>query len=152
MPSLKDRPPPLGSPTPFGSPTVLFAKRKKNLFKGPMLSLGNHQSNRSREGSHSRNASAGGMGRRSGEITIQEEDEEAEEEEYKSQGDALERADIDEESIEEVENFSPIVRVPGERVEEIYEEDEDSQEPAAISDPATADKVNGETKGVQETA
>lgn len=153
MPSLKDRPPPLGSPTPFGSPTVLFAKRKKNLFKGPMLALGSQQSsNRSREASHSRNTSAGGMGRRSGEITIQEEDEEAEEEVYKSQADALERGDIDEESIEEVDNFSPIVRVPGEKVEEIYEEDEDSQEPTAVSNPAATEKATGETTGVRETA
>lgn len=132
----------------------MFAKRKKNLFKGPMLALGSQPaSNRSREGSHSRNASNGGMGRRSGEITIQEEDEDAEEEEeFKSQGDVLERGDVDEESIEEVDNFSPIVRVPGEKVEEIYEEDEDSQETAAVSNPATTENTKGETKGIGESA
>jgi hypothetical protein len=48
------------------------------------------------------------LGRRSGEITIQEEDEEAEEFEG-------------EEEIEEVDHFSPILQVPGEKVEEIYE-------------------------------
>ncbi|KAK4228137.1 Serine/threonine-protein kinase ppk16 [Podospora fimiseda] len=95
------------SPNPFsggGSMMgggVMFAKRKRNLFKGPMLSLsGNNGSAaggssgrdtpNSRRGdggggtgsaSHSRSASASGLGRRqSGEITIQEEEEEDEEE------------------------------------------------------------------------
>ncbi|KAI5927494.1 hypothetical protein F4810DRAFT_706250 [Camillea tinctor] len=111
MPSSVNNPP--GSPNPFlGSPSVLFAKRKRNIFKGPMLSTGNQSAGRNGTGSagHSRNASASGMGRRSGEITIQEEDEEAEE----FEGEA-------EEDVEEVDQFSPIVRAPGEQIEEIYE-------------------------------
>ncbi|KAM7187612.1 Serine/threonine-protein kinase ppk16 [Naviculisporaceae sp. PSN 640] len=116
--------PPPGSPSPFGGgffpnspggggPGVLFAKRKKNIFKGPMLSLGGsvreggHRSSsgpRPGSASHSRSASASGLGRRSGEMAIQEVDEDAEE-------DA-------EEEIEEVDAFSPIVRMPGEVVEE----------------------------------
>ncbi|KAI1370935.1 kinase-like protein [Hypoxylon crocopeplum] len=110
MPSSKSslqNPP--GSPNPFSSnsPSVLFAKRKRNLFKGPMLSIGNSSRGVTNSGNHSRSASASGLGRRSGEITIQEEDEEAEE-------------DADED-IEEVEHFSPIAQAPGEKVEEIYE-------------------------------
>ncbi|KAK8082611.1 Pkinase-domain-containing protein [Apiospora saccharicola] len=123
MPSGNQNPP-LGSPNPFAGQNILFAKRKKNLFKGPMLSLGNQGGgSRSRETSHSRNTSANGLGRRSGEMAIQEEDEEAETEaELQSRGYGEQR-EMDEESIEEVEQFSPIIRVPGESVEEIYEED-----------------------------
>ncbi|KAM7212234.1 hypothetical protein V8F06_012370 [Rhypophila decipiens] len=126
--------PPPGSPSPFGGgffpnspggggPGVLFAKRKKNLFKGPMLSLGGsareggHRSGsaggtRPGSASHSRSASASGLGRRSGEMAIQEVDEDAEE-------------DMEEE-VEEVDAFSPIIRRPGELVEEeiINEDDE----------------------------
>ncbi|KAH9897381.1 protein kinase-like protein [Xylariomycetidae sp. FL2044] len=105
-------PNPPGSPNPFGSggPSVLFAKRKRNIFKGPMLSIGGSSGPRSgtSSGSHSRSASAGGLGRRSGEITIQEEDEEVEDEDG-------------EDDVEEVEQFSPIIRAPGEVIEEIYE-------------------------------
>ena len=86
---------------PFGlqSPGLVFAKRKKRPFKGPALnvgaaaSLGGHIR---RETSLSRSGSA--AGRRSGEI-IEEEDED---------------------DIEEVDTFSPIVG-PGE-VEESIEE------------------------------
>ncbi|KAI0970473.1 kinase-like protein [Xylaria arbuscula] len=103
---------PPGSPNPFstGSPSVLFAKRKRNIFKGPSLSIHSSSTGRGGTGSggHSRSASASGMGRRSGEITIQEEDEEALEFEA-------------EEEIEEVDQFSPIIRGPGEKIEEIYE-------------------------------
>ncbi|KAK7940748.1 MAP/microtubule affinity-regulating kinase [Apiospora aurea] len=115
---------PLGSPNPFAGQNILFAKRKKNIFKGPMLSLGNQGGgSRSRETSHSRNASANGLGRRSGEMAIQEEDEEADvEADLQSKGDG-EHREMDEESIEEVEQFSPIISIPGESVEEIYEED-----------------------------
>lgn len=85
-----------GSPVvgPGGHGGVMFAKRKKNLFKGPMLNFGGSGvSGRQREersssaasgsasASHSRSASASGLGRRSGEITIQEEEEPGEEEE-----------------------------------------------------------------------
>jgi len=56
-------------------------------------------------------------------MAIQEEDEEAEiEADLQSKGDG-EHRETDEESVEEVEQFSPIIRVPGEQVEEIYEED-----------------------------
>lgn len=87
----------------------MFAKRKRNLFKGPMVSMGAGGSARSSgSGSHSRSASASGLGRRSGEITIQEEEE-----------------DDDEDYVEEVDNFAPVVTGPGERVEEqIIEEGE----------------------------
>jgi len=75
---------PPGSPNPFssfqgsptgGAPAVLFAKRKRNIFKGPMLSLSERKDNRSTgsgSAGHSRSASASGLGRRSGEATIQE--------------------------------------------------------------------------------
>ncbi|RYP66172.1 hypothetical protein DL771_007948 [Monosporascus sp. 5C6A] len=121
MPSSSSSGPqhPPGSPNPFGSggsPSVLFAKRKRNLFKGPMLSI-NTQTPSGRGGGsgsgsagHSRSASASGLGRGSGDITIQEEDEDEEAEEA-----ALE------DDVEEVDQFSPIIRVPGETVEEIYE-------------------------------
>ncbi|KAI1098437.1 kinase-like protein [Jackrogersella minutella] len=124
MPSSKSsaqNPP--GSPNPFSSnsPSVLFAKRKRNLFKGPVLSIGNSSRSGTNTSSHSRNTSASGLGRRSGEITIQEEDEEAEE----AAGDI--EADDD---IEEVDQFSPITRVPGEKVEEIYEGEGESKDVA----------------------
>ena len=96
------------SPSPFGAGGVLFAKRKRNLFKGPMVSGGGSGSRGSGSGSHSRSASASGLGRRSGEITIQEEEE-----------------DDEDDYVEEVENFTPVVTGPGERVEEqIIEEGE----------------------------
>lgn len=105
-----------GSPNPFGS-GVLFAKRKRNLFKGPTLNFGGQSSSRNTtSGSHSRSASASGLGRRSGEITIQEEDE------------------AEEEEIEEVDMFSPVIGGPGEKIEEqIFEEDE----PTPTTDMAT---------------
>ncbi|KAI1447841.1 kinase-like protein [Annulohypoxylon stygium] len=117
MPSKPSSHNPPGSPNPFlsNSPSVLFAKRKRNLFKGPSLSIGTPPRSGSSSGGHSRNASASGLGRRSGEITIQEEDEEAEE--------AIGDTEIDED-VEEVDQFSPITQVPGEKVEEIYEEGE----------------------------
>ncbi|ATY62253.1 serine threonine kinase [Cordyceps militaris] len=102
-----------GSPNPFAG-GVQFAKRKKNLFKGPSLNLPTiaSSSRTSSAGSHSRSGSGSNM-RRSTEVAIpgiQEEDEMAEE---------------DEEEIEEVEMFNPIVRGPGEIVEEqIIEDDE----------------------------
>ncbi|KAI0114156.1 kinase-like protein [Nemania sp. FL0031] len=104
---------PPGSPNPFtsgsGSTSVLFAKRKRNLFKGPTLSMhGSSGRSGTSSGNHSRSASASGLGRRSGEITIQEEDEEC----LDLEGD---------EDIEEVDQFSPILRGPGETIEEIYE-------------------------------
>jgi len=114
-----DRPP--TSPNPFASGSVLFAKRKRNLFKGPMLSFGGQQHqpspSSSRPAGHSRSASGSGLGRRSGELPIQEEDEDF------AEVPTME----EEEEIEEVEQFSPIIRAPGEIVEEIYEEDEEDK-------------------------
>ncbi|KAI0005826.1 kinase-like protein [Xylariaceae sp. FL0662B] len=129
MPSTSSNNPP-GSPNPFssGSPSVLFAKRKRNLFKGPMLNLGNSGSRSgTNSSSHSRSASASGLGRRSGEMAIQEEDEEAEEL-ADVEGDADGEPEDD---IEEVEQFSPILRIPGEKVEEIYEDSMEAEVTAA---------------------
>lgn len=116
---------PPGSPNPFSSSgqSVLFAKRKRNLFKGPMLSFGQGSSVSSRgpgagSHSHSRSTSATGLGRRSGEITIEEEDEDAVVEDDE---DMLEAED----EVEEVDHFSPVVQHPGELIEEIYEEAEE---------------------------
>lgn len=101
-----------GSPNPFAS-GVLFAKRKKSLFKGPTLNFGAAAGSSTRShppGGHSRSASGSALGRRSGEITIQEEDEDHV---------------AEEEPIEEVERFTPVVTRPGETVEEqIIESDE----------------------------
>jgi hypothetical protein len=73
----------------------VFAKRKRSVFKGPMLTLG-HAGGRRESGSRSNSV----QGRRSGEI-IEEEDEE-------------------EDEIEEVEEFSPVKF--GEQIEEVLEE------------------------------
>ncbi|KAI1390389.1 kinase-like protein [Hypoxylon trugodes] len=114
MPSSKSGPNPPGSPNPFSSnsPSVLFAKRKRNIFKGPMLSIGSQSRSSGNSGGHSRSASASGLGRRSGEITIQEEDEEAEEEIPDIEAD---------DDVEEVDQFSPVAHIPGQKIEEIYE-------------------------------
>lgn len=74
------------SNSPFGGGGLVFAKRKKNLFKGPNLNTSSPGPSGSgtRTGSHSRSTSV--AGRRSGEI-IEEEDED---------------------EIEEVEAFSPV--------------------------------------------
>ncbi|KAG6057411.1 hypothetical protein E4U17_001352 [Claviceps sp. LM77 group G4] len=111
-----------GSPNPFAS-GVLFAKRKRNIFKGPSLnfgSLGHHHSSRngvSSAGSHSRSGSGSALGRRSGEIPgIQEEDEEAA---------VVVVQEVDEELVEEVvDSFQPIVGGPGEIIEEQILEEE----------------------------
>lgn len=97
------RQPPLSSfnEAPWGQAGggLVFAKRKKNIFKGPMLNTASGSgsgsgSGHNRAGSHSRSASV--VGRRSGEI-IEEEDED---------------------EIEEVDAFSPL-NGPGE-TEEMY--------------------------------
>lgn len=103
MPSHEQGAP--GSPNPFAS-GILFAKRKKSLFKGPTLNFGGTggSSNRSHTpGGHSRSASGSALGRRSGEVTIQEEDEDHV---------------AEEEAVEEVDRFTPVVIRPGETVEE----------------------------------
>ncbi|KID99287.1 Protein kinase domain containing protein, partial [Metarhizium majus ARSEF 297] len=134
MPSGNQQPPP-GSPNPFSS-GVLFAKRKRNIFKGPSLnfgSAGHHISRNASSGSHSRSGSGSALGRRSGEITIQEEDEEP----------VVEEDEEDEDEFEEVESFQPIVGRPGEIIEEQILEDEplqlaDVESPSAENAPATA--------------
>lgn len=124
---------PPGSPNPFGSVGggILFAKRKRNIFKGPMLSLGSGggggkdtRSSGSGSAGHSRNASATGLGRRSGEITIEEVDEDEDDggDTHGANGDGGD----EDGDVEEVDAFSPIVQFPGEMVEEkIYEEGEE---------------------------
>ncbi|TPX07045.1 uncharacterized protein E0L32_011033 [Thyridium curvatum] len=133
-----------GSPNPFNSPgggsSVLFAKRKRNIFKGPMLGFGGGSSSGStgRGGSHSRSASASGLGRRSGEITIAEEDEEEEEGEdggdeghAATQGDDARNEEDEGEEIEEVDCFTPVIKGPGEHIEEIYEDESPDANDAA---------------------
>ncbi|OHE93265.1 hypothetical protein CORC01_11408 [Colletotrichum orchidophilum] len=112
-----------GSPNPFAlGGGIQFAKRKRNIFKGPMLTFGGGgngggggggggSSSRSTGSNHSRSASASGIGRRSGEVTIQEEEE----------GEEVE------EEIEEVDAFSPVVGLPGERIEEQIIEDSETE-------------------------
>lgn len=87
---------PWGNSQAFGSATnggLVFAKRKKNLFKGPMLNTsspspaGAPSGSNARTGSHSRSTSV--AGRRSTEVKVIEEE--------------------DEDEIEEVEAFSPIM-------------------------------------------
>ncbi|KAK4186310.1 hypothetical protein QBC35DRAFT_274306 [Podospora australis] len=120
-----------GSPNPFagGGGGVMFAKRKRNIFKGPMLSLSSARDTRSTgsgSASHSRSASASGLGRRSGELAIQEEDEDEDEDDGTERGVGGSERGVDEEGVEEVDSFSPIVKAPGEIVEEkIYEEGEE---------------------------
>ncbi|KAL6913636.1 hypothetical protein FSST1_011396 [Fusarium sambucinum] len=115
MPPSEGPPQAPGSPNPFAS-GIMFAKRKRNLFKGPTLNNFGGPSQGQRNGgsgSHSRSASASGLGRRSGEITIQEEDEGSE---------------MDDD-VEEVDVFSPVIGGPGEKIEEqIFEENEPQPE------------------------
>jgi serine/threonine protein kinase len=88
-----------GNNGPSSTGGLVFAKRKKNLFKGPSLNTSSSPTPERRAGSHSRSASQ--AGRRSGEI-IEEEDED---------------------EIEEVETFSPITG-PGEVEETIFAPEE----------------------------
>ncbi|ROW00017.1 hypothetical protein VPNG_08339 [Cytospora leucostoma] len=134
------------SPNPFANlgerSGPFFAKRKRNLFKGPGSTFGGGGGGgRNITPSHSRSVSGDRLGRRSGEIAaVQEEDEEAlemeddmveEEEEEDDEdieeddGDASDRdtvkfRGVEEEDgeIEEVENFMPVVKGPGEKIEE----------------------------------
>lgn len=133
-------PAPPRSPNPFASPFgerngPFFAKRKRNIFKGPGLStITSGSSGRSDRGtpSHSRSVSGDrlGGGRRSGEIAaVQEEDEEEEGEEglplgvdeMDSDRDTVRFTGVEEEDeeIEEVDNFTPVVQGPGEKIEEV---------------------------------
>lgn len=80
---------------PLASPGIMFAKRKRSPFKGPMLSVHTGSSTKSRGESISRSSSQ--RQRKSGELIIEEEDE-----------------DEEEEGVEVVEEFSPVK--PGETV------------------------------------
>ncbi|KAI9851118.1 MAG: hypothetical protein M1838_004453 [Thelocarpon superellum] len=91
----------------FQNPGLVFAKRKKTPFKGPMLMVtpGSSSTSARRDSSHSRTASV--AGRRSGEI-IEEEDEDG---------------------VEEVDAFSPVVG-PGEVVEALEDQMPPPPQPA----------------------
>ncbi|KUI57768.1 hypothetical protein VP1G_05107 [Cytospora mali] len=129
------------SPNPFASlgerSGPFFAKRKRNLFKGPGTAFGGGSGGgRSNQGTptHSRSVSGDRLGRRSGEIAaVQEEDEDAlemeddmmEEEEEEDDDDEGDRDTVkfrgveeEDEEIEEVESFTPVVKGPGEKIEE----------------------------------
>ncbi|KAK7512264.1 kinase-like domain-containing protein [Phyllosticta citriasiana] len=105
---------------PLHGPGVLFARRKRSPFKGPGLSMGIHHGSpngsRVRDASGSRTSSV--QGRRSGEMIIQEEDE-----------DELE-------DVEEVETFSPVLE-PGtylvEEPPEISLSEEIPQSPTTVT-------------------
>lgn len=133
------------SPNPFATlgerSGPFFAKRKRNLFKGPGLAFGSSGRSSSGNSSHSRSVSGDRLGRRSGEIAaVQEEDEEAlemeddmmEEEEEDDDDDEDDRDTVkfrgtedEDEVIEEVESFTPLVKGPGEKIEErIFEDGE----------------------------
>lgn len=132
--------PPPRSPNPFASPFgersgPFFAKRKRNLFKGPTSAFGGNSGRSDRDApTHSRSASGDRLGRRSGEIAaVQEEDEDALEmeddmvpEDFMAEEDEDDRDTVkfsgveeEDEDIEEVENFTPVVKGPGERIEEV---------------------------------
>ncbi|TQW00932.1 protein kinase [Cordyceps javanica] len=129
-----------GSPNPFAG-GVQFAKRKKNLFKGPSLNLPTISSSRNLSaGSHSRSGSGSGL-RRSTEVAIpgiQEEEEE----------DRVPEEDEEEEEIEEVEIFNPIVRGPGEIVEEQIIEDDELPSALDLEDGQTSQE-HGAAVGVK---
>jgi hypothetical protein len=99
------------SAVPPPSPGLpIFAKRKRSVFKGPMLSLGGHHggspsTSRVRGEAGSRSGSV--QGRRSGEIIVEEEEDE---------------------DVEEVEEFSPVKESAGEVVLEEGEEPDESLE------------------------
>ncbi|KAE9980920.1 hypothetical protein EG328_011938 [Venturia inaequalis] len=108
------------SAVPPSSPGFLFAKGKRNVFKGPMLRLGPHHghgnsSSTSRVRGETKSRSNSVDNRRSGEI-IQEEDEE--------------------EDIEEVEEFSPVREGTCEEVlEGSVEEEEEAAFGAVRTNP-----------------
>ncbi|KAI9665078.1 MAG: hypothetical protein M1821_006526 [Bathelium mastoideum] len=97
-----------GMPPP-ASPGLVFARRKRTPFKGPMM-IGTHgtsPSGRGREGMGQGGSRSGSVqGRRSGEV-IAEEDEEEEGEEMED-GDEDGEGMMEEEEVEEVEAFSPV--------------------------------------------
>ncbi|KAI7779898.1 hypothetical protein LA080_000221 [Diaporthe eres] len=134
-------PPAPGSPNPFASfgerSMPFFAKRKRNVFKGPSMAFGGGNSSRSGSGSthgstpsQSRSASGDRMGggRRSGEIAaVQEEDEDALdladdmllEDDNEDDRDTVKFRGLDSD-IEEVDSFTPVVSGPGESVSERF--------------------------------
>ena len=163
---------PPGSPNPFtGVGGVMFAKRKRNIFKGPMLSFASVGARRGERGDgivrHERSGSIGRgvrQGAAGGEGAIQEVDEDEYDladsapgnpysmgmsgtfgpgyrGSFHARGSQIMEEDEpldgnglgvgvgvgeEEEEIEEVDSFAPIVKGPGEIVEElIYEEGEE---------------------------
>lgn len=74
-------------------------------------------------------------------MPIQEEDEEeAYEEERANRSRSRDGREMDEESIEEVDQFSPIIRKPGETVEEIYEDGGGEGDAVGTNGPADKGK------------
>ncbi|KOS20860.1 putative serine/threonine-protein kinase [Escovopsis weberi] len=133
MPSNQAQPP--GSPNPFAQGGVMFAKRKKNLFKGPTLNfgpaLGGGRTASPASKTHSRNGSTSALGRRSGEITIQEEEEDDDEEDMMIP---------DEDEFEEEETFAHAAGGPGEAIDEQHhhqlqhQQNQQQQQEGALED------------------
>lgn len=186
--------PPPRSPNPFASPFgersgPFFAKRKRNLFKGPALAFGGGGGSSARSASggsgggggshngataaHNRSASGDRLGRRSGEIAaVQEEDEEEEdrmmaehhmmmmEEEEEEEEEGLDDDDDrvtvkygglreeDEDDVEEVESFTPVVKGPGEKIEEVILE---PGEEGAVGNGAAVEAGSSGTAKVSES-
>ncbi|KAF2759301.1 Pkinase-domain-containing protein [Pseudovirgaria hyperparasitica] len=140
-----------GLPPP--SPGLIFAKRKRSPFKGPMLSVNthnspsslphhHHRSHHTRDGSGSQNSRSGSIqGRRSGEVILEEEDEEeplgsmppgrASLQSMREMAEEEELEEDEEEEIEEVEVFSPVEA--GSTVEMLVEEEGGEGEEEALS-------------------
>ncbi|KAF3762777.1 hypothetical protein M406DRAFT_93135 [Cryphonectria parasitica EP155] len=152
------------SPNPFTSTFgersgPFFAKRKRNLFKGPTSAVGG-SSGRSDRGTptHSRSASGDRLGRRSGEIAaVQEEDEEdslAMGDDDDDDRDTVKFMGVEEEDedIEEVENFTPVVKGPGEQIEEVIFEPSEVDTFANGQAGAGSMAMTGSSTGVVEAA
>lgn len=159
----------------FGGTSVVFAKRKRNLFKGPMLNFGGNSNGGGagggRKHAHSRSASASGLGKRSGEITIEEEEEEEEGEGEAGEGDEEGEEEEEEEGeldLEEMdddmdvnsnaaisrflldgENADDVEEVqqfsPGEHVEEIYEDDNHNGQEGFTDENKVSEQVSTAT-------
>ena len=123
------------------SPGLVFARRKKTLFRGPALHIspvGFGGGSGSGSGSRSRESSVGGRGqsqprRRSGILDIEEEDEEEED---------------GEDEVEEVEHFSPAAE--GETVEQVEEAPpgEELAEEVGGKRPATTERAGSAGRDV----
>ncbi|KAF2099191.1 kinase-like protein, partial [Rhizodiscina lignyota] len=133
------------SSLPPPSPGLIFAKRKRTPFKGPMLHVGGHHGS---SPSHSRGRDSGSrsgsiQGRRSGDII-----EEADEEDELGEIEGLEGLESevmlegDEDEVEEVEEFSPVG--PNTEVEVVDDDDVDDS-PVKEREDDTAEVVKGDT-------